>query len=114
MLPFWTQRLKITVDSISVVVVVPAPADDAQFKQMTITEYSGLGWDQQTQGFGSDNSTDDCKILVARNVNKEMAQDWTLNLPNDGVIKLTPGAVWILVYYYRIIKPVSLRVRNTV
>ncbi|KAI0435137.1 hypothetical protein F5Y09DRAFT_327808 [Xylaria sp. FL1042] len=103
MLPFWTQQLAITVDSISVV-IVPAPADAVQFKQMTITEYPAVTWDQQTQGFGDDSSTDDYKILVAKNVNKGMEQDWTLTLPlpTDGSVKLTLGALWILVYYYTV------------
>lgn len=98
LLPFWTQQLKVTVNSISVV-VIPHPADDnVKLDQMTIAEYPGLAW-APTRGFGDDSSIDDCSILKASNVSKEMSQDWTLSLPNDGV-NLTLEAVWILIYYY--------------
>lgn len=48
----------------------------------------------------SDDFTGDCRNLVPRNVSEDIVQDWTLNLPNNGGMKLTMGAVWILVYYY--------------
>ncbi|KAI1112288.1 hypothetical protein F5Y14DRAFT_453113 [Nemania sp. NC0429] len=102
LLPFWTQSLKITVDSIWVV-VIPPPADgqDIRLDKMTIAEYSSLSW-TQTRGFGGDGgpSVDDCSLLKASRVNKDMAQDWTLSLPNDSEVGLTLDAIWILVYYY--------------
>ncbi|KAI1355605.1 hypothetical protein F5Y01DRAFT_301744 [Xylaria sp. FL0043] len=101
MLPFWTQRLNITVDSISVV-IVPVPSDEVELKEMTIAEYPGVTWEEEIQGFDYDRSTDDYKILVAKNLDKKMEQDWTLTLPlkTDGSVKVTLGALWILVYYY--------------
>ncbi|KAJ8130424.1 hypothetical protein O1611_g3204 [Lasiodiplodia mahajangana] len=99
LLPFWTQQLKIMVDSISVIFVPPPTDDNSALEKMKIAEYPQVKW-TPTRGFGDDSSVDDCTILKSDKMSKDMSQDWTISIPNDGGVKLVLGAVWILVYYY--------------
>ena len=93
MLPFWTQRLKVTVDSISVI-LFPALSSELDTKEMTIAEYPGITLERQDLDVAGD-----CGILVAKNIGKEMATDWKVTLPNSKGSKEAIDTMWFLINY---------------
>ncbi|GAW26221.1 putative PA14 domain protein [Rosellinia necatrix] len=92
-LPFWTQRRKIMVDSISVI-VFPA-TEDLDLCKMTIGEYESLSWTKQDQGLG-----DGCMVFEAKPTGKELKQNWTVTVPNPDGKRVSLDALWVLVHYY--------------
>ncbi|KAF4626578.1 hypothetical protein G7Y89_g11580 [Cudoniella acicularis] len=99
MLPFWTQRLKITVDSISIIIFSAPNSKNLHLEEIKITEYPSITWEQQNES-PDGGSAGRCDVLIAKNVNEGIAQDWTVALPNSGGVKATIDAVWFLVRYY--------------
>lgn len=67
MLPFWTQRVKVTVDCISLI-IFPKPSSTLCTEKM---QYPGITLECQ----GLDAAAD-CEVLVGENINKNMAPDW--------------------------------------
>ncbi|KAI1171626.1 hypothetical protein F4777DRAFT_591097 [Nemania sp. FL0916] len=94
MLPFWTQRLSLNVESISAI-MFPAPASGFKPEEMKIAEYSGLVWKTQEPEHGG------YLVVEAKGIKKPLVRDWTVTLPNGDGVKQELTSLWFLIRYYR-------------
>jgi hypothetical protein len=92
LLPFWTESLKVTVNSISVV-VFPDPGGQIDVTKLAVAEYPGIEWVPGQTRIG------DALVLDASIGNKSMAQNWSVSLPGSGNTGVAIDAMWFLVLY---------------
>ncbi|POR37841.1 Putative toxin subunit protein [Tolypocladium paradoxum] len=93
LLPFWTQRLRVTVDSIAAV-VFPDVSGQLDMSALAVDGLEELQWTASGH-----RPVGDALVLEAAAGGRDMARDWLVKLPNQGRTSVTVDAVWFVVQY---------------